>query len=311
VRVALTLLSQTHALLGRWPATRRLMRAMRVGYLGRVWLRRAVLPSELARSDDVTVVIAVRNRCDYRLVNALHSLRAQTHPAELVQIFVVDYGSEPASMRETAALCQTHDARHIWVDVAGVWSRARSMNIGVRLANTKYLLASDADTVFSPRYISDCIAAQKSSPLTVVCSPMLDLPQESAETFKNAANPGEDVDLVHWKKSCSPRFGWEWHSAITFTLTAFYQCIRGYDEFYTVWGLDDDDLMQRFTQLGLQVKVLDSESFYLHQWHPKFEGVPGGENNMFVGRNRAYQRRKHSIVRNDHEWGHHKGIGEH
>ena len=300
---SLNLLSQIYALLGKSRVTRRLLNALRVGQLGRVWIRLAVLPHELDRPDDVTVLIAVRNRHDYRLINALRSIRAQTHPAELVHILVVDYGSEPASMHLTAALCQAHGAEHVRVDEAGVWSRSRCMNIGVRRANTKYLMAADADTVFSPRYLSDCIVTLKSSPLSVVCAAMLDLPEESTEIVKRAANLSEGLDFEHWNKWCSPRFGWKWHPVIAFTFTAYYHCIRGYDEFYEVWGLDDDDLIQRFIRLGLQVKILDSGSFYLHQWHPKFEGVPGGQDNIQIQRNREYQRRNHSIVRNDHRWG--------
>src|SRR6185436_330738 len=99
----LMFLSLLHTVMGRSRATQRLWRALRVGKVGRNWLRWTVLPHECARSDDVTVLIAVRNRGDYRLVNALRSIRVQTYPAELVTILVVDYGSESASMRETAA----------------------------------------------------------------------------------------------------------------------------------------------------------------------------------------------------------------
>jgi hypothetical protein len=147
--------------------------------------------------------------------------------------------------------------------------------------------------------------------MSVVCAAMLDLPEESTEIVKRAANLSEELDLEHWKKWCSPRFESKWHPAITFTFTAFYHHIRGYDEFYEVWGLDDDDLIQRFSYLGLEVRKLESGSFYLHQWHPKFEGVPGGKDHIQVQRNRAYQMRNHSIVRNDDEWGRHKGAGKH
>jgi hypothetical protein len=130
---------------------------------------------------------------------------------------------------------------------------------------------------------------------------MFDLPEGSTEVIERAATY---IDLERWKERCSPRLGWAFHPSITLTFTAFYQSIRGYDEFYEVWGSEDEDLMRRFRCLGLQPKVLDSGSFYLHQWHPKFEDVPGGKENNQIGRNSAYFRRMHSIVRNDREWGH-------
>ena len=310
MQLMLTLLSQIHALLGRSRVTRRLSRALRVGQLGRAWLWRAVLPHELARPDDVTVVIAVRNRCDYRLINALSSIRAQTHPGGLVHILVVDYGSEPACELLTAALCQAHGAEYVRVDGAPVWSCSRSLNVGVRRASTKYLMTSDADIVFSRQYLSDSIAALRESPLSVVYSPMLDLSKKLIEVVKRAADLGKDLDLEQWKECCSRRFGWAFHPSIAFTFTAFYQCIRGYDEFYEVYGSEDDDLMRRFNYLGLQPKILDAGSFYMHQWHTKFEGVPGGKHNNQIQRNRTYFGRMHSIVRNNYGWGHLIGDSE-
>ena len=301
----LTLLSHIRAVLQMSRRTRRLTRALRLSQLGRAWLRWAVMPKELTRPDDVTVVIAVRNRCDYRLANALRSIRLQTHPADLVHTLVVDYGSESTSQRLTAALCQTHGAEYVRVNGAPVWSRSRGLNVGVRCAVTKYLLTSDADIVFSPRYLSDSIVALRGSPLSVVCSPMFDLPEWSTDIVKQAANSGKDPDVEQWKEWCSPRLGWAFHPSIAFTFAAFYQAIRGYDEFYEVYGAEDDDLMLRFGYLALQPNILDSGSFYMHQWHPKFEGVPGGVHNNQIKRNRMYLRRMHSIVRNDGGWGHH------
>ena len=93
--------------------------------------------------------------------------------------------------------------------------------------------------------------------------------------------------------------------------------IRGYDEHYEVWGSEDNDLMRRFRYLGLRPQTLDSGSFYLHQWHPKFEGVAGGEHAPAIRRNLAYFWRNRSILRNDRDWGtaqprekRHPGLGD-
>jgi hypothetical protein len=79
--------------------------------------------------------------------------------------------------------------------------------------------------------------------------------------------------------------------------------VRGYDEYYQEWGSEDDDLMRRFKYLGLESRVLDSGSFYLHQWHPKYEGLPDGRNTAQIERNRLYFEKNHSILRNDRDWG--------
>jgi hypothetical protein len=157
--------------------------------------------------------------------------------------------------------------------------------------------------MLSRRYLADAIRSLEASPMSVLCSAMLDLPEESVEVVKDVARPGGQLALDRWRDWCSPRFGSPFHRSVALTYTAFFQLIRGYDEHYEVWGSEDDDLMRRFRYLGLRPQALDSGSFYLHQWHPKFEGVPGGEHSPVIRRNRAYFWRNHSILRNDRDWG--------
>jgi hypothetical protein len=55
--------------------------------------------------------------------------------------------------------------------------------------------------------------------------------------------------------------------------------------------------------LGLQARCLRAASFYLHQWHPKFEDVPLGKHAPQIRDNRAHLDRTHAILRNDRRWG--------
>lgn len=299
----LTILPRILASPGGSRILRPVLRALRLTRLGRAWLRRAMLRDHLSRPGDVTVVIGVRNRADYRIANTLRSIRTQTYPAGSVRVVVVDYGSEPSSAGLTMHACRQHGAEYVRIDEAPVWSRARCLNIGIRRANTKFLMTSDVDIMLSPRYLSDAIRALEASPLSVICSAMLDLPEESVEVMRDAARPREELALERWREWCSPRFGWKLHPSIAVTYTAFFQLIRGYDEYYQVWGQEDCDLMRRFQYLGLHPKLLESESFYLHQWHPKFESIPGGEHAPEIQRNLAYLKKNHSILRNDRNWG--------
>lgn len=306
--LALRLLSGLHARLGGRSGGRHLLRGLRVRSLARVWLRETVLPEASGGRDDVTVLIGIRNRADHRLANALKSLRAQTHPADRTRTLVVDYGSEPDAARAAAKLCRRYGAERIRVDGTGVWSRGRCLNVGIRRVRTTFLMTSDADIVLSPRYLADAVRALRRRPLSVVCSPMFDLPADSVGSAQRAARPGEPLPLEAWKARSSPRFAWDFHPSIGVAYTAFYRLIRGYDEFYEVWGEEDDDLMQRLEKLGLTPRRLDTDSFYLHQWHPKYEGVPGGEKADQIGRNVRHLGKTHSILRNGPDWGLAPGI---
>ncbi len=299
----LTYLSRTHGALGAIRGVRRMLPAPLLQHLGRTWVQRSLLPRELSRTDDITVVIGVRDRADYRLVNALRSIRSQTYPADLVRIVLVDYGSAPVNAHLVRNLCDEHRADYERVDAAPVWSRSRCLNIGIRLADTKFVMTSDVDVVLSTRYLSDAVELLTTSPLSVVCSAMLDLPEESAEALERSARNGDDLQLETWKGWCRPRYDWQAHPSICIAYTALYQAVRGFDEYYEGWGYEDADLMRRLVYLGLVSETLSSGSFYMHQWHAAAERGRYGANAKQTERNSAHFARSHSILRNDHGWG--------
>jgi predicted glycosyltransferase involved in capsule biosynthesis len=289
--------------MGRYRIARRLRRTAPARRSAQAALRSSVLPQLEAQPDDITVLIGVKNRSDQRLVNALRTIRTQTHPVEMVRPMVVDYGSSQAHADRTERECKEYGAEYVRVEAAGEWSRARCLNIGIRRATTKFLLTSDVDMVFSPRYVADAVAALKARPLAVVCAPMRDLPQQSVDPFWQFAETGRGIDLEYWKAQSLCRFEVGFHPSVATSYTAFFQLLRGYDEFFAVWGEEDRDLMRRLTNLGLSPEPINSESFYLHQWHPKYEGVNAEVGAPVIKRNRTYFRQHHTIIRNDHDWG--------
>ncbi|MEN8131038.1 MAG: glycosyltransferase [Pseudomonadota bacterium] len=283
--------------------TRCLGRVLPLRGIARASLMRATLRNEISRPNDVTVVLGVRNRCDYRLTNALRSIRAQAYPADRVQINVVDYGSTPRVGRKVIEVCEYHGARYLRVNDAPVWSRSHCLNIGIKLAETKFLLTSDVDIVFSPNYLAEAVHLLAESPASVVYSAMRDLPEESAEKLERAADTGENLQFHDWAERCNPRYGRDFHPSIGMTYTALFQLIRGYDEYYKVWGFEDDDLFRRFRYMGLKPRTMGMNSFYLHQWHLKLEGVLDQEDVLQIQKNRVYFGKHHSILRNDRNWG--------
>lgn len=253
--------------------------------------------------NDITILIGVRNRSDHRLANSLRSIRNQTHSAELVRPMVVDYGSDPDHAERTRQISEQFGATYVRVDVDGPWSRGRCLNIGIRRADTKFLMTSDVDMLFSPNYVRDAIDLLENEPFSVVCAPMLDLPEEALPDLQMAARDGKNLDLHLWKDRAIDRFDGEIHPSLGVSHTAFYQLIRGYDEFFEVWGGEDRDLMRRLLSLGLEPRAISDASYYLHQWHPKFEGVAAGEDSEIVRTNRSHFRRSYSILRNGPAWG--------
>lgn len=294
----LALLSALHGAAGALPPARRALPSPALRRAGRRWLERAVIARERGRPGDVTVAIGFRNRPVHRLANALASLRAQTYPAALVRPVVVDWGSDPGHAGAAAAVCAEHGAELVRVDGPTVWSRGRCLNVALRRAGTKFVLASDADVVFSETYVEDAVALLDAEPLAVAGAPMLDLPEESVAAFADGL-----PDLGVWRARCDARYGLAVHPSIGLTWTAVLRAIRGYDELYEVWGAEDDDLARRLRFLGLDPGPVDPRSFHLHQWHPKADRGRDGENEAAVERNRAHLARAHTIRRNGRGWG--------
>lgn len=280
-----------------------LLRRLPVRRLSGWWLDHQVLSGQGGRPDDVTVLIGVRDRTDHRLANALRSIREQTHPAERVHPLIVDYGSGPAAAARTEEMCQVFDAEYVRVDGVRVWSRSRCLNVGIRRTRTTFLLTADADILFSPDYLSAAIRILRESPASVVCGPMLDLPERSTEVVRRASAGTEPLSLERWKEWCTPRFDWDLHPSISVTWTVLHHLIGGYDEYYEVWGHEDLDLLRRLRWLGLEPRMPSGGAFYLHQWHPKYENIPEKGRDVAIRRNSDHLEGARSIVRNAEGWG--------
>lgn len=243
--------------------------------------------------DDVNVIIPVRDRCDHRIVNALRSLRAQHYDPSLIAITVVDYDSRAELISAYRAICDRYGVTYLRVENKPVWCKSHALNIAIRRTSQKYILASDVDIIFEQRYIAEAVAAVRSDPYQVVLARLLDLPEPVIDAR----------DLEALRLVARHRYGTSSYAvAIPFALAFFFKHIRGYDEFYKLWGKEDDDLIKRFLMLGLRKRILES-SFHLHQWHPKHEGVEADELARQLPLNERRLARRRTLRRNRARWG--------
>ena len=132
---------------------------------------------------------------------------------------------------------------------------------------------------------------------------MRDLSEDSGKVCRAAAAEGQSLDLELLRTGATIRLGWSPHPSILAMHTIFPKVIGGYDEFFDTWGAEDEDLARRLRRLGLRLWSMGEEMSYLHQWHPKFEGVPSAEADGAAARNWMYLEETHSILRNGARWG--------
>ncbi len=271
-----------------------------------VSLRRGILKKCLKRYSDnngISVVIGLRGRVNYRLTNCLISLRSQTYPQESIKIIIVDYGNERETRKQLELLSQSFDCIHVKVDNIVEWNRSHCLNIGIKTARTPFVMLADADMIFAPNYLDVVISQLKFNPLGYIVSSMLDLPEGAQPILENCAVEQTAPDLIALKAISRNRFTLPYHVSLHAASLPLYYLINGYDEYYRLYGAEDEDLYLRFRLLGLNTISISSESFYLHQWHPKHQGVKSKNLSEVIENNLNHFKRNHSLVRNNNGWG--------
>ncbi len=210
---------------------------------------------------DLSVVIALRDRGGVRLENCLRSLRWQDVPADSVEIVLSDFGSDAPHRAELVGLAETHDARIVRTDTVEVWNRARALNIGIRNARGRYVLCTDADMIFAPNFLRTLLRAQAADDdqALVLCQSR-DLP----EALPDAPWAVDDVPTLIAQSAFRERLG---TGACQMAPRAFLERLRGYDEGYKRWGLEDTDMTFRAQRAGLTLRWVEDETAMMHQWH--------------------------------------------
>lgn len=228
----------------------------------RAWLEATEEPGPLA----ITVLVVVRNRVDHKFDNLMKSLAAQDLPRSRFEVLVLDFGSDPEPAGRLRQACAHHGFRYEREEDTAEWHQGRAQNAALRRVRTAAVLICDVDLVLAPNYLGTVVDRLEKDLLGAVVAPMLDLPEM----------PGLDYDaqpFAHLQARARKRFDWDYHPAIIALRVRILKHIGGVDEAYQLWGGIDVDLYHRLMALGLNRHNVAGATAYLHQWHPKFQGV--------------------------------------
>ena len=204
----------------------------------------------------ISLITSYRNRDVIRIRRFLDSLAKQTY-REFELIFV-DYGSDDAVSTEVSQLCSKYPfCRYLFNDSRGMlWNRSHAMNSGARMAKSDWLLMTDIDLIYTPQ----------------VLQMLVDKLQPAHQYFFRAFMLPADFDQFDTLSDLPNNF-----RRSHFKTKGLFQCmesevfhrIGGYDEYYSIWGGEDNDLSERIRQSGIQVRWLDNaQAGIYHQWHP-------------------------------------------
>lgn len=240
--------------------------------------------------DDVTYCLGFRNWNLPHLERCLHSLRASTDS----DIVVCDLGSEPKVADGVRRLCtqSTVGASLIEIATATEWSRSQALNRAAALARTRWLVFTDADMLFPPSWFNQMsahVGLTGTGTLHLTRSRDLDATATAAlnSPTRRRLLPGDwETWLLTHSQPHNNDLG---QGAAMIVPQAWFHQVGGFDEFYQVWGCEDNDLTMRAAWDGLRVEWLP-HAFVVHQWHPRDWPTPA----QFarVNTNRAYLRER-------------------
>jgi len=158
------------------------------------------------------------------------------------------------------------------------WREGRALNIGIKRAETPYILTTNADLIFAPNFVEVVLGKLVENPKRLVICDRIDLDIRGEEIGK--APP-------HYYGTCLG------------TTLEWWVKVRGFDERYKVWGRVDHDLHNRAKTDGLEIVNADKTSAW-HQYHKHLDS----DNRLEVEEyNREIFYESTSIIRNKEGWG--------
>ena len=204
----------------------------------------------------VTILYIYRNRELERVKRSLDSLAAQNN--QRFKVVFIDYGSLQTIASEVEDFISQYPfvTYHYSYCSLQLWSRAKAINIGLRFVTTDFVFIADIDMIFSPDLVQ--ILEDIKNPKQSIFFKVGFLSEKETQTNKKF----EDYRISY---ESSPGA----QGLSLFPMQALLS-IRGFDEFFHLWGGEDEDVHARLKMNGLEVDFFNEKILMLHQWHPTY-----------------------------------------
>jgi hypothetical protein len=246
----------------------------------------------------LTLIYPYRDREIERIKISLDSLTSQTNTN--FKVFFVDYGSTISHSQEVQELLQEYSfvnyqySYHLYQP----WSRAKAVNIGLKLVETESVFVADIDMIFREDFIEKLYELRH--PKKSIYFKVGFLSEEESRKSKLF----EDYKIKHFTGIGA--------QGLSIFPTQAIKKIRGFDEFLHFWGAEDADIHNRLLNAGYEVDFFEKETLMLHRWHPTYRKLE--EKNLSQNlqisnittlnqEHLASNKRNNLIIVNDENWG--------
>lgn len=201
-----------------------------------------------------SIITAFRNRDLERVRNSLDSLASQIN--QNFELIFVDYGSDEEVRTTVRPIVESYPfVTYIYNETRGMfWNRSHALNTGIRRAKGEITVLWDIDLMVEPAFLQK-LEEQIDYRNTFTTHRCYYLPEDATqENYKQESLLGRSQHA---------------YVGLCTVATDVLQQIEGFDEFFQVWGVEDEDLYKRLAEKDLQrIMINADETAVYHQWHP-------------------------------------------
>jgi predicted glycosyltransferase involved in capsule biosynthesis len=216
----------------------------------------------------LTIVASNRDRFDINTNSTKWFIKSLEHQTcKDFELLIADGGSK--NLDDIKSYCDQSkiDMRVVEFQLGEKFERARLNNVGVRNAKTPYILTTDVDLFFAPKFVEILLDNCKPN-LFIESRTMYWKPPLVQKIYKGILNPFEDLEAckIGRIKKRTTAGGCQCASIDQWTK------VRGFDERYVGWGSEDYDLLTRMNHSGAKVMWLGERReniMVFHQPHSK------------------------------------------
>ena len=203
----------------------------------------------------ISIIIGFKDRELKRVQSCLEFLDKQDNKE--FELILVDYGSELSLNNRVNHICSKYSfVKCINNNTRGmVWNRAHALNSGAAHANGDYLFFSDIDLIYDRNFTAY---------LSLICE------EDNVYYNRVVLLPKdfwpESTELIEWTKyDLTSKSG---RGIFLISKKVFFEN-KGFDEFFRIWGVEDNDLSKRLIANNINEKWMDMKNTRsYHLWHP-------------------------------------------
>jgi predicted glycosyltransferase involved in capsule biosynthesis len=241
----------------------------------------------------ISIIIPFKYDSKNRLENILELLNYSKKYWNFEKIILVEMDENPKIINLIPNWC----AYVFCKEENETWSRSKRINLGVSLVESEILMILDSDVLVEWSVVEHIIKEIKNNRLDAA-TPFENLYHVSRKIISSMKNKIDINSYLNKNKEEISRV-FKVNGGCFITKTNIFKHIRGMNEFFLGWGLEDDELINRYIKLGYRYARIKGHNA-IHINHERTKNClpdPSNFENSITEKNRIYLFNKNEILK--------------